>query len=72
MKYSVDRIENGIAVCEDDEMNIIRLPVSSLPQGTKEGSVLIKEADGWQLDAESERERRENIMRLQKKLFSEK
>ena len=41
MEYlSVDRIENDTAVCERDDMSVVELALSSLPQGTKEGSVL--------------------------------
>ena len=42
MKVSIDRIEEGIAVLvmQDDLFGIIRVPVSLLPPGCREGDVL--------------------------------
>lgn len=71
MKFSVDRIENGFAVCEKADMSIINIPLSSLPKGTKEGSVLEECEDGeFALLEEEEAERRKRISKLQNKLFS--
>jgi hypothetical protein len=42
MKVSIDRIEQGVAVLlmQDDPSGIIRVPVSLLPRGCREGDVL--------------------------------
>ncbi len=42
MKVSIDRIENGVAVLvgQDDPSGLIRVPVSLLPPGCREGDVL--------------------------------
>jgi hypothetical protein len=47
MKVSIDRIEKGVAVLlmQDDPSGIIRVPVSLLPQGCREGDVLTMTLD---------------------------
>jgi hypothetical protein len=47
MKVSIDRIEQGVAVLlmQDDPSGIIRVPVSLLPQGCREGDVLTMTLD---------------------------
>jgi hypothetical protein len=47
MKVSIDRIEQGVAVLlmRDDPSGIIRVPVSLLPQGCREGDVLTMTLD---------------------------
>jgi hypothetical protein len=59
MKVSIDRIENGVAVLvmQDDPSGIIRVPVSLLPQGCREGDVLTLtfEADPGETAAAKER-----------------
>ncbi len=52
----IDRIEEGIAVCETEEGALIRMPV---PAGAREGDVLRKTLDGFQVDPEETRRRRE-------------
>ena len=59
----IDRIEEGIAVCEDGEERFA-LPVSELPEA-KEGDVLVRGENGWQVDeAETERRREQMIARM--------
>jgi hypothetical protein len=47
MKVSIDRIDKGVAVLlmQDDPSGIIRVPVSLLPQGCREGDVLTMTLD---------------------------
>ena len=72
MEYlSVDRIENDTAVCERDDMSVVELALSSLPQGTKEGSVLKVENGIYSLDESEEKRRRKRIFELQNMLFSD-
>ena len=72
MEYlSVDRIENDTAVCERDDMSVVELALSSLPQGTKEGSVLKVENGIYALDENEEKRRRKRILELQNMLFSD-
>ena len=69
MKYIIDRIENGFAVCETEEMKIVNIPLDILPEEGKEGSVLLFEEGKYVLLAEEEKERRERILSLQDDIF---
>jgi len=70
MKLIVDRIEEGIAVCEKDDLSRINIPLSDLPDGTSEGSVIMKDDNGeYTLDRNQEAERRKRMLELQKNLF---
>jgi len=55
---SVDRIYDNIALCEDENRNIIKIPLSKLPGNVREGSV-IRSVDGvYALDGDEEARRR--------------
>lgn len=69
-KIIVDRIEENIAVCEDNG-NTVSLPLSSLPENTKEGHILVLTENGWQLCKEDTDERRKKLFDLQNSLFDE-
>ena len=71
MYLSVDRIENDTAVCERDDMSVVELALSALPQGTKEGSVLKVENGIYSLDETEEKRRRKRILEFQNMLFSD-
>lgn len=72
MEYlSVDRIENDTAVCEREDMSVVKLPLSALPQGTREGSVLKVENGVYSLDNSEKNRRRKHILELQDLLFSD-
>ena len=65
----VDRIEGTIAVCETASASMIDVPLSDLPEGTKEGSVLRFANGSYVIDAEEERSRRSRIESKAKRLF---
>ena len=44
--WSIDRIEEGWAVCEGPDDEMIRLEVSRLPAGVREGDCLFLDGDG--------------------------
>ena len=61
MTVIIDRFENGAAVCECENGAALRLPLSRLPSGVREGSVL-RFADGrWISCPEEESIRREMV-----------
>ena len=43
MKYIIDRLEEGLAICETELRKRISVPVSHLPKEVKEGDVLREE-----------------------------
>ncbi|MDR1530707.1 MAG: DUF3006 domain-containing protein [Clostridiales bacterium] len=46
MRYVIDRIEGGFALCEDSRRQITKLDRARLPAGAGEGSLLEIDADG--------------------------
>lgn len=66
----VDRIEEEYAVVFfDDERRDI--PLSELPEGVREGSVLTETADGFSLSREAEEERRRSLAERTRRLFGD-
>lgn len=65
---SIDRIEDGYAVCigEDGESRKIALPL--LPKGVREGDVLRAEGEKYLLDRSETRRRRSKNAALQNKI----
>lgn len=49
MRYVIDRIEGDFAVCEDETGTTQDIPLSSLPESTKEGLHLKYENGYYQL-----------------------
>ena len=69
MKYIIDRIENGFAVCETEEMKIVNISLDILPEEVKEGSVLVFSNGHYALLTDEEEERRKHILSLQDDIF---
>ena len=69
MQYIIDRIENDIAVCEREDDGFEHIALRELPEGAREGSVLVKDGGTWALDLQTERERRARLFELQEGLF---
>lgn len=72
MKYSVEKIENDIAVCENDDGETLKLKLSQLPPNVKEGDILIQSDEGFTLDLDETQARRRKMAELQKNIFSKK
>ena len=67
---SIDRIEEDIAVCEENG-DMISLPLSSLPSDTKEGDILTLSENGWILSEDTTEKRKNSLLDLQNSLFDE-
>lgn len=67
----VDRIEEGIAVVFSNGEKL-ELPLSDLPEGVREGSVLVPSGSGYVLDMETEQRRRMAIAEKMDRLFGGK
>lgn len=62
MKYAVDRIEDDIVVLENiTSGDIINENIKKLPKNIKEGTILIKKDNGYSLDLNTEKERRDDF-----------
>ena len=69
MKYSVDRIENDIAILEDiTTKEKIEINVNYLPKKIKEGTILEKKDDSFIIDEDEENIIRKRIMEKFNKL----
>ena len=68
----VDRIEERIAVLISDDGTRREIPVSLLPEGAGEGSVLTQTAEGFALDEPATAQRRQSTARRMKSLFKKK
>lgn len=65
----VDRIEDLTAVIERQDGTLFELALSELPPGVHEGSVLVKNCEGYALDLLAEEERRANNASKTRLLF---
>lgn len=68
-RLSVDRIEGNYAICEDDNGDMIELPLEKLPKSVQEGDCLVKSGEAYLIDAEETERRREENFRLMQDLF---
>ena len=59
MKYTIDRISGNMAVCEDENGDLVKLMASELPSGVKEGDILKKQDGVWYKDEAESIERRQ-------------
>lgn len=72
MKYSVDRIEEGIAVCEDENGEIVKLETAILPDGIREGDLFLMTEDKTEILPNETAEKKKRMANLQKSIFTKK
>lgn len=70
MKFIVDRITEGFAVLEAADLSHIEIEINKLPDGTKEGTVLLFDGENYTVDADEEALRRQRILEKQRMLFA--
>ena len=66
--WVLDRLEEQLAVLEDDTCTLQTVARSLLPPDAREGDVLEQTADGWQINAAETAKRQEHILARQTKL----
>ena len=66
--WVLDRLEEQLAVLEDDTCTRQTVARSLLPPDAREGDVLEQTADGWQINAAETAQRRARILARQTKL----
>ena len=71
MKYSIDRIEENIAVCEGDDGDVLKLKLDEPPKGTREGDIIEKRENGFIIDADETQLRRKKWRKC-KEIYSER
>lgn len=68
--YSVSRIEAGIAVLEFPDGTFREVDISLLPDGVKEGNILIKNQNNdFIFDFGEEKRKKDRLLELQNKIF---
>lgn len=72
MKLTVDRITEGFAVLEKEDMTHIEVPVADLPQNVKEGNVLDFDGCVYSIDTDTEALLRERIIKKQRSIFKKR
>ena len=69
MKLTVDRIVEGIAVLEKEDMSHIEVSVEKLPLGVKEGNILAFDGNNYYIDSDAESTVRDRIINKQRSIF---
>lgn len=72
MKYSVERIEENVALCEDDLGKTVKLKLDELPENIREGDIIVRTENGYTIDSDETSVRRKKMAEMQKKLFNKK
>lgn len=71
MRYTVDRIEGGFAVCEDDKGNAVNLKLSQLPKNIRSGDIIELSGGKFTVDKKAAEERRAKLAALQDSLWAD-
>ncbi|MBR6736201.1 MAG: DUF3006 domain-containing protein [Oscillospiraceae bacterium] len=59
---SIDRFEGEVVICEDECQNKVTLSHREIPQGAKEGDILVKDDRGiWKIDSQTTNKRRTSL-----------
>lgn len=61
MRYIVDRIENEFAVCEDENKEIVNIPIKELPSNITEKSIIDYIDNKYIINDEEQLKREETI-----------
>lgn len=69
MKYIVDRIEENIAVCEDENKKMVDIEIDKLPIGVKEGDIIKQLKGKYIIDKETRKEKEKNIQKRMDNLW---
>ena len=72
MKYSIDRIEENVALCEDDLGKTVKLRLDELSENIREGDIIVRTENGYTIDSDETSVRRKKMAEMQKKLFNKK
>ena len=72
MKYSVERIEEKVALCEDNLGKTVKLRLDELPENIREGDIIVRTENGYTIDSDETSVRRKKMAEMQKKLFNKK
>lgn len=63
-KFIVDRLEGEYAVCEKEDKSFLDIPLKHLPDGVKEGNILIFEKGNYRINSDETRIKRQEVSDL--------
>lgn len=69
MKVIIDRFEGKFAVCQKEDMSMINIVKTRLPEGAKEGDVLLVFNDSISIDKEETDRLKKQIEKLSKDIW---
>ena len=70
MVYAIDRIFDGIAVCESlDSGDNFEIAICNLPPDVKEGDIIRRDADGYVVDTELTKRRKVELTAWMERLL---
>jgi hypothetical protein len=69
MKVIIDRFEGDFAVCEKEDRAMVNIEKSKLPEGVREGDVLVNEGDRFFVDQDETQERKKRIRQMMDSLW---
>lgn len=70
MKYIIDRIEENIVVCENQETKKMEnFKIEQFPEGIKDGDIVILKDEKFEKDESETKNQKEKINELMKKLM---
>lgn len=72
LKYTVDRIEEGFAVCEDENGRMVNVEIATLPADVREGDIISLENGKVVILEDETQERRRMIQQKRKDIFKRK
>lgn len=72
MKYTVDRFEGDMAILErDSDLAMVEVLKTAIPDGVKEGDILLENEGAFTIQVEETREREASIKKLMDSLFED-
>lgn len=69
MKYTIDRFEENLAICETENQEWLSIPICKIPRQAKEGDILVEDHGNYLLDTQETEQRRERIRKKMLDLF---
>lgn len=72
MRYSVERIEENIVVCEADDGSVLKLKLYELPQEIREGDIIDQTGNGFVVNSAETESRRKKMAEMQRNIFGKK
>lgn len=70
MYVSIDRFEGNFAICESEDLKIVKILRSKLPSSVHEGDVLNIDGNGCFIDIDMTLNKKKENYRMQENLFN--